>query len=113
MNEQLMAWVILIIASILEPCWVICLDKAERQKSLLWGVATAVTVMMCLYLMSLAVAVIGPGVSYAILAGIGSVGIVVAGHYLYHEKITSRRLLFVGLIVVGIIGVRLVSGGIL
>lgn len=109
--DTLMAWVILIIASIIEPCWVTCLDKSENFKKKGWGIAAVVLVLLCLYLLSLAVAVIGPGVAYSILAGIGAVGIVLVGRVLYREKLTPRKLTFIGMIVVGIILVRLVSGG--
>jgi quaternary ammonium compound-resistance protein SugE len=108
-----MAWIYLILASIIEPCWVICLDKSENFKKLGWGIAAVVLVLLCLYLLSLAVAEIGPGVAYAVLAGIGAVGIVIAGHFIYKEKITPKRILFISMIVIGIIGVRLVSGGII
>lgn len=107
-----MAWVYLIIASILEPCWVICLDKSENFKHKGWGIVALVLVLSCLYFLSLAVAGIGPGVAYAILAGVGAVGIVIAGYFLYKEKLTMRKLAFISMIIIGIIGVRLVSGGI-
>ena len=53
---------------------------------------------------------IGPGVSYSILAGIGAAGIVLIGRVLYKEKLTVRKLLFISMIVIGIVGVRLISG---
>ncbi|AGI48086.1 Membrane transporter of cations and cationic drugs [Thermoplasmatales archaeon BRNA1] len=88
------------------------MDKSENFKYKGWGIAAVVLVLLCLYLLAVAVAVIGPGVSYAILAGIGAIGIVVIGRVLYREKLTPRRMMFVGMIVAGIIGVRLVSGGV-
>lgn len=106
------AWIILIIASIIEPCWVIALDKSENFKKPVWGVTAIVLVLLCLYLLSVAVADIGPGVAYAILAGVGAVGIVIAGYFIYKEKIDLRRIIFITMIIGGIIGVRLVSGGI-
>jgi len=106
------AWVFLLMASALEPCWVIALEKSHNFKIKSWGILAVILVLSCLYCLALAVVGIGPGVSYAVLAGIGAVGIVVAGYFLYNEKITPRRLLFIGMIVIGIIGVRLVSGGV-
>ena len=94
-----MAWVILIIASCIEPIWVTCLDKSESFKHKGWGIAAVVLVLLCLYLLA-----------YAVLAGIGATGIVAGGRVLYREKLTPRRLFFVALIVIGIIGTRLAGG---
>lgn len=72
-----------------------------------------VLILACLYLLALAVAEIGPGISYAILAGIGAAMVVGISVVLYKEKVTPVRLLFVSMIVIGVIGVRLASGGML
>lgn len=108
-----LGWIYLIAASILEPCWVITLEKSDNFKKLGWGLITFIMIMACLYLLALAVAEIGPGISYALLAGIGAVIVVGLGAVLYKEVITARRVLFVSMIVIGIVGVRLTSGGII
>lgn len=106
------AWLFLAIACILEPIWVVFLDKSDNFKNKIWGMATIIAVLACLYLLSLAVDNgIGPGVAYSILAGIGAVGTVIAGKLLYDNRITGRMVLFLGLVVIGIIGIRLTSGG--
>ncbi len=106
-----MAWVFLIIACILEPIWVIFLDKSENFKNLKWGAATIISVGLCLYFLSLAVTQIGPGVAYSILAGIGAIGTVIAGYFLYKNRVTAKMIFFLALIVIGVIGIRLMSGG--
>ncbi|MCQ2078704.1 MAG: multidrug efflux SMR transporter [archaeon] len=110
--DAMFAWIILLVASIIEPIWVPCLDKSENFKRIGWGVAAVVLVMTCLYLLSIPSNPenIGPGVSYSILAGIGAAGIVLIGRVLYKEKLTARKILFITMIVIGIIGVRLISG---
>lgn len=107
------AWIYLLAASLLEVVWVIALEKSEGFKNVKWTIFTIVTVMLCLYLLALAVAGIGPGVAYAILAGIGAVGVVVSGYILYNEHVSLKRVFFIVLVIAGIIGVRLASGGIL
>ena len=110
--DLLMAWVILLVASIIEPIWVTCLDKSENFKKKGWGIAAVVLVLLCLYLLSIPSnpEYIGPGVSYSILAGIGAAGIVLIGRVLYKEMLSVRKLIFIGMIVAGIIGVRMISG---
>jgi quaternary ammonium compound-resistance protein SugE len=110
--DIVLAWTILLVASVIEPIWVTCLDKSENFKKKGWGIAAVVLVLLCLYLLSIPSNPenIGPGVSYSVLAGIGAAGIVVIGCVLYKEKLTARRLLFISMIVVGVVGVRLISG---
>ena len=110
--DVIWAWIILIVASIIEPIWVTCLDKSENFKKKGWGVAAVVLVLLCLYLLSIPSNPenLGPGVSYSILAGIGAAGIVIIGRVLYKEKLTVRKIFFISLIVIGIIGVRMISG---
>ena len=105
-----MAWIYLIAACILEPIWVICLDKSENFKRLGWAAVTIIAVLSCLYLLSLAVIDIGPGVAYSILAGIGAIGTVVAGSILYKDRVTGKMAFFLALIIIGVIGIRLMSG---
>ena len=105
------AWLFLIAACILEPIWVVCLERSDNFRRPAWAVATVIAVLSCLYLLSIAVTSIGPGVAYSILAGIGAVGAVIAGIVLYKEKMNIRKMAYISLIVVGVIGVRLTSGG--
>lgn len=86
------------------------MDKSENFRRIPWGIAAVVLVLLCLYCLSIPVKFIGAGVSYSILAGVGAVGVVIAGRVLYKEKLTVRKLFFVALVVAGILGVRLISG---
>ena len=106
------AWLFLMAACILEPIWVVCLERSDNLKNIGWAVATIVAVLSCLYLLSRAVISIGPGVAYSILAGIGAVGAVIAGIVLYKEMMNAKKVAFISMIVIGVIGVRLTSGGI-
>lgn len=106
------AWLFLMAACILEPVWVVCLERSDNLKNIGWAVATIVAVLSCLYLLSRAVISIGPGVAYSILAGIGAVGAVIAGIVLYKEMMNAKKVAFISMIVIGVIGVRLTSGGI-
>ena len=106
------AWLFLMAACILEPVWVVCLERSDNLKNIGWAVATIVAVLSCLYLLSRAVISIGPGVAYSILAGIGAVGAVIAGIVLYKERMNAKKIAFISMIVLGVIGVRLTSGGI-
>lgn len=107
-----MAWIYLIAACILEPIWVICLEKSNNFKNIGWGIVTVVAVLSCLFLLSLAVLSIGPGVAYSILAGVGAVGTVIAGVILYKDPMNAKKVLYISLIIIGVIGVRLTGGSV-
>ncbi|MDN5356987.1 MAG: SMR family transporter [Methanomassiliicoccaceae archaeon] len=107
------AWIYLIAASLLEPVWVICLEKSDNFKNLKWSFWFIVSIFLCLWLLALAVEDIGPGISYTVLAGIGSVLTVAAGITLYKETASFKRIIFIVMIIIGIIVVRLSTGGVL
>ena len=90
--EAAMSWVCLIIASILEPIWVVLLEKSDNFKKKGWGIAAIVAVL-------------------SILAGIGAIGTVIAGVFLYKDPINAKKIFFIIVIVIGIVGIRLTSGG--
>ncbi len=104
------AWIYLIAACILEPIWVVCLEKSNNFKNIGWAAVTIIAVLSCLFLLSQAIAnSIGPGVAYSILAGIGAIGTVIAGIALYKDPMNAKKVLFISLIVIGVVGVRLTS----
>lgn len=63
-----------------------------------------------LYLLSLAMAVIGPGTSYAVWTGIGAILTMILGIVIYEEPAKLIRIFFILLIVAGVVGINLVSG---
>jgi len=105
-----LAWVCLIAAGLLEPCWVIALSRSEKLRNLKWTAFMVVTMALSMYLLSVAMSALPVGISYSIWTGIGAVGTLVAGIVLYKESVTWMRMLFIFMIVAGIIGLHLVTG---
>ncbi|MDD4245248.1 MAG: multidrug efflux SMR transporter [Candidatus Methanomethylophilaceae archaeon] len=103
-------WIYLLAAGILEPCWVITLEKSDRFRKLSWAMATVIIMAVSLYLLSLAMAAIGPGTSYAVWTGIGAILTMVLGIIIYEEPAKLIRIFFILLIVAGVVGINLVSG---
>lgn len=108
-----LAWVFLLIAGLLEPCWVYTMEKSDRFRKIPWGVATVAIMILSLYLLSLAMEVIGTGTSYAIWTGIGAICTMILGIVLYDEPATILRIFFIFLIIAGIVGIHLANGGVL
>jgi quaternary ammonium compound-resistance protein SugE len=104
-----MAWVILFVAGLLEIGWAVGLKYTEGLTRLWPTVATTVALVASMTLLALAVRTLPLGTAYAVWTGIGSVGTAVLGIMLFREPATVLRLLCIGLIVVGIVGLKLAS----
>lgn len=106
-----MAWTYLIIAGIFEWGWPIGLKLGVSEAGLRWSwIAFAAGCMaMSGVLLLIAQKTIPMGTAYAVWTGIGAVGAFLIGIVVLGEPAVFARFFFVGLIVVGIVGLKLVS----
>lgn len=104
-----MAWLILFIAGLFEVGWAIGLKYTEGFTRLWPTVGTVVAMVLGLWLLGVAMKSLPVGTAYSVWVGVGTVGTVLLGIYLFGEPASVGRLLSVGLIVAGIIGLRLSS----
>lgn len=104
-----MEWVYLIIAGLLEPCWVLALGRSERFRNLPWTAATVVFLAASMILLALAMTGLPVGTAYAVWTGIGAIGTLIAGIILYKEPVTWMRMLFIAMIVIGIVGIQVTA----
>lgn len=104
-----MTWLILFIAGLFEICWAIGLKYSDGFTDLRWSLFTLVTLAISMLLLAHALRTLPVGTAYAIWTGIGAVGTALLGIMLFGEPRTAMRLLFIGFIVAGIIGLRMVS----
>ncbi len=107
-----MAWVYLIAAGIMEWGWPVGLKLGWTKRGAHYGwIAFAVATMaMSGALLLIAQQSIPMGTAYAVWTGIGAVGTFILGILIFGEAATGARFFFVGLIVLGIIGLKLASG---
>jgi quaternary ammonium compound-resistance protein SugE len=104
-----MAWVILVLAGIMEIGWAVGLKYSAGFTRLWPTVATVAAMALSLALLGVAVRTLPLGTAYAVWTGIGTVGTVFAGMLLFGETASVVRLLCVGLILSGIAGLKLVT----
>ncbi len=102
-----MHWVLLTVAGLLEIVWAIGMKYTQGWTKLWPSMWTLAAMALSFYLLSLAMQKIPLGMSYTIWVGIGAVGSVIAGVVLFHEKLTPVQLVCIGLIVVGMLGLKL------
>lgn len=103
------AWIVLLIAGILEFIWATGLKYSEGFTKLWPSVFTIITMTISFYLLSLAMKVLPVGVSYTVWTGIGAVGAIVIGFLIFKEPVSLMKLLFLGMIVGGILGLKFIE----
>lgn len=104
-----MAWVILFLAGLFETGWAIGLKYTDGFTRLWPTVWTIFAMIVSLWLLGVAVKTLPVGTAYSVWVGVGAVGTVVLGIALLGEPANAARLISVGLIIAGIIGLKLAS----
>ena len=102
-----MSWTFLIVAGALEIVWAIGLKYTEGFTRLLPSVVTIVAMVVSVWFLALALKTIPVGTGYAVWTGIGAVGTAILGIVLFAEPANAARLACIGLIVAGILGLKL------
>ena len=105
------AWILIIIAGIMEPMWVYTLQRSDNFRDVKWAALTIAIVIIDLYLLSVSMQTIGAGLSYAIWTGIGAVTTFLMGIALFKESTSWIRVICIFVIIAGIVGLNVVSGG--
>jgi quaternary ammonium compound-resistance protein SugE len=103
------AWVLLSVASLFEIGWAIGLKYTDGFTRLAPSVLTLAGMALSMLLLGLALKTLPVGTAYAVWTGIGTVGTALLGIYLFGEPATALRLACIGLIVTGILGLKLVA----
>ncbi len=104
-----MNWLILFLAGLLEIAWAIGLKYSEGFTKFWPSFWTVITMVASMVLLAIAMKSLPVGTAYAIWVGIGAVGTVVLGIVLFNESADFWRMASVGLIVAGIVGLKLAS----
>lgn len=104
-----MNWLILFFAGIFETVWATGL-KYTHGFSRLWPtLGTLLAMAMSVWLLAVAMRTLPMGTAYAVWTGIGAVGAVILGIVLFGEPVTLPRLFCLGLIVAGLVGLKLTA----
>ena len=104
-----MAWFYLFVAGLFEIGWAIGLKYTEGYTRLVPTVLTVGAMTASVVMLGLALKEIPIGTGYAVWTGIGTVGTVILGIILFGEPATALRLLCIGLIMAGIVGLKMVG----
>lgn len=102
-----MNWVILILAGLFEIAWAIGLKFSQGFTKLYPSLGTVLCLVLSVYLLAIAAKSMPIGTAYAIWVGIGAVGTAIVGMILFREPASIARLICLGLILAGVIGLKL------
>ena len=104
-----MSWIFLIAAGLLEVAWAIGLKYTHGFTRLIPSLLTLTAMLGSIGMLGLALRHLPLGTSYAVWTGIGTVGVAIAGMLMLGEPAGALRLGAIGLIVVGIIGLKILT----
>jgi quaternary ammonium compound-resistance protein SugE len=104
-----MAWIVLIIAGLLETGWAIGLKYTDGFRKPIPSILTILAIVVSMYLLAVAARTLPIGTAYAVWVGIGAAGAVILGIVLLGEPANPARLFFVVLLLVAIAGLKMTS----
>lgn len=105
-----MPWVVLTLAGLLEVAWAVGLKFTAGFTRPVPSVLTGLALVASVWLLALSVRSLPIGTAYAVWTGIGVVGTVIVGIWKFGESASVFRLTCIGLIVIGLIGLRFAPG---
>lgn len=103
-----MSWLILFVAGLFETAWAIGLKYTHGFTRFWPSAGTLAAMAVSVLLLFLAMRDLPLGTAYAVWTGIGAVGAVLVGIFLFDDPATPPRLACVGLIVAGLVGLKLI-----
>ena len=105
-----MSWYVLLVAGLFEIAWAVGLEYSDGLSRPLPTAATVLAMAISVVLLAHAVKELPVGTAYAVWTGIGAVGTATLGVVLFDEPAGLSRVFFIGVIVVGIVGLNLTGG---
>lgn len=104
-----MAWVLVLVAGLFETAFAVSLKLSDGFREVGWTIAFIVFAVLSFTLLSTALRSLPVGTAYAVWVGIGAVGTAVVGILWLGESAAVARLLSIGLVLAGVVGLRLTS----
>ncbi|MDB5339057.1 MAG: small multidrug resistance protein [Planctomycetaceae bacterium] len=105
-----MAWILVIIAGLLETGWAIGLKYTAGFTKPVPSILTASAIVLSMFLLSIAARTLPIGTAYAVWVGIGALGAAILGIVWLGEPATPERIFFLGLLLVSIVGLKMTAG---
>ncbi|KAF4410383.1 MULTISPECIES: quaternary ammonium compound efflux SMR transporter SugE [Streptomyces] len=105
-----MAWILLLVAGLLEVGWSVGLAYTQGFTRLWPSVVTVAGMAASMFLLAQAVRTLPVGTAYGVWVGIGAAGAAVYGMVVLGEPATAARIFFIALLLVAVVGLKATSG---
>lgn len=105
-----MAWIYLIVAGFFEVFWATMMKYSESFTKLNFSLYTIVGMIFSFFFLSRALKNLPMSLAYPIWTGIGAIGAVIVGVILFKDQLSLATWFFVGLLLIGLIGIKMTSG---
>jgi quaternary ammonium compound-resistance protein SugE len=106
LSAESIAWIYIILAGLLEITWAVTLKMSDGFKNFLPTALTTAVTILSLYFLSQGMKVVPVGTTYAVLTGIGAVGTVLTGIWLFGESYDLAKMVCIMLVISGVLGLR-------
>lgn len=104
-----MSWLYLFIAGLFECVWAVGLKYSHGFTRFWPSIITLLAMIVSFGFLSLSLKNIPMGTAYAVWTGIGAVGVVLYGIFVFNDSTNIWRLICIGFIVLGVLGLKLVG----
>ena len=105
-----LSWLALLVAGLFEIIWAVGLKYTDGFTKLWPTIGTVTAMVISVALLEYAVRLLPLGTAYAVWTGVGTIGTVILGIWLFGDSAGPIRLLCIAMIVGGIIGLKVVAG---
>lgn len=105
-----MAWLLLVIAGLLEVGWAVGLKYTEGFTRFLPSILTIFAIIGSMALLGISTRTLPIGTAYGVWVGIGAMGAAILGILLFREPVTMARIFFLTLLLISIVGLKMTSG---
>ena len=103
----MLSWILLLVGGVCEVGFVSMMKLSDGFKVLKYSLLTILFMILSFYTLSLALKEIPIGIGYAVWAGIGAIGSVLVGMIFFRESKDVKKLVFISMIIIGIVGLKL------
>ncbi|MGY3736744.1 DMT family transporter [Lactococcus taiwanensis] len=105
-----MTWFYLILAGLFEVAWATTMKMSQGFSNFKFSLLTVVGMIASFTFLAFALKKMPLGIAYPIWTGVGAVGSIIIGIILFKDKVPTMTWLFIGLLIIGIIGIKVTSG---
>ena len=103
------AWVLVVVAGVFETVFAVSLKLSDGFRHVGWTVSFVAAAIVSFSLLNTALRTLPVGSAYAVWVGIGAVGTAIVGMVWFSEPVAAARLVSIGLVVAGVVGLQLTS----